>query len=181
MSVARPKKAMVLGGTWRVPVVEKLLSKDFVKELKMDGTFNQEAFDREYESKWPGDIESAFFNSEDFEKHRVINLAENKYSNKLGRYGYYILGVDVGRFGDQTEIAVIKVSTMNSGNLLKQLVNIYTLEGENFIIQAREIKKIFNRYKCRAAVVDGNGLGAGLIDLLVVDDTDPETDEFLPG
>ena len=70
---------------------------------------------------------------------------------------------------------------MNSGNLLKQLVNIYTLEGENFIIQAREIKKIFNRYKCRAAVVDGNGLGAGLIDLLVVDDTDPETDEFLPG
>ena len=51
MSVARPKKAMVLGGTWRTPVVEKLLSKDFVKELKMDGTFNEESFDREYESK----------------------------------------------------------------------------------------------------------------------------------
>lgn len=50
MSVARPKKAMVLGGTWRVPVKEKLLSGDFVKELQMDGTFNKESFDREYES-----------------------------------------------------------------------------------------------------------------------------------
>ena len=126
-------------------------------------------------------MESAFFNSEDFEKHRVINAAEHKYSNKIGKDGYYILGVDVGRFGDQTEIAVIKVSRLNSGYLLKQLVNIYTLEGENFIIQARQLKKIFNRFKCRAAVIDGNGLGAGLVDLLVVDDTDPDTDEFFPG
>lgn len=108
-------------------------------------------------------------------------MAEKSYSNKIGKNGYYILGIDVGRFGDQTEIAIIKVSQLNSGNLLKQLVNLQTIEGENFILQAREIKKIFNRYKCRAAVVDGNGLGAGLVDLLVVDDTDPETDEFLPG
>lgn len=108
-------------------------------------------------------------------------MAEKSYSNKIGKNGYYVLGIDVGRFGDQTEIAIIKVSQLNSGNLLKQLVNLQTIEGENFILQAREIKKIFNRYKCRAAVVDGNGLGAGLVDLLVVDDTDPETDEFLPG
>ena len=50
MSIARPKKAMVLGGTWRTPVAERLLSKDFIKELKLDGTFNKESFDREYES-----------------------------------------------------------------------------------------------------------------------------------
>ena len=51
-------------------------------------------------------------------------MAETQYSNKIGKDGYYILGIDVGRFGDQTEVAVIKVSTLNSGNLLKQLVNI---------------------------------------------------------
>lgn len=181
VSIARPKKAIVLGGSWRVPVVEGLLSKDFVRDLKLDGTFNEASFDREYESKWAGDVESAFFNSAAFEKHRVINVAEYRYSNKIGKDGYYILGVDVGRYGDQTEIVVIKVSKLNSGNLLKQLVNIYTLEGENFILQARKIKKIFRDYKCKAAVVDGNGVGAGLVDLLVVDDTDPETDEFLPG
>ena len=60
-------------------------------------------------------------------------------------------------------------------------MNIFTFEGDNFVIQARKIKKVFNQFKCRAAVVDGNGVGAGLVDLLVIDDTDPETDEFLPG
>lgn len=181
MSVARPKKAMVLGGTWRVPVKEKLLSRDFVKELQMDGTFNEESFDREYNSKWAGDVESAFFNSDDFEKRRIINMPENSYSNKIGKDGYYILGIDVGRFGDQTEVAVLKVSKLNSGYLLKQLINLYTIPGENFILQAKEIKKIFNRFKCRAAVVDGAGMGAGLVDQLVVDYLDPDTDEILYG
>lgn len=36
-SVARPDKAIVLGGSWRTPVIEGLLDKDFIKELKMDG------------------------------------------------------------------------------------------------------------------------------------------------
>jgi len=51
MSVARSKDAIVLGGSWRVPVIEKLLDKNFVKELKLDGTFNEASFEREYESK----------------------------------------------------------------------------------------------------------------------------------
>lgn len=108
-------------------------------------------------------------------------MPENSYSNKIGKGGYYVLGVDVGRFGDQTEVVVLKVSKLNTGRLLKQVVNIYTIPGENFIIQAREIKKIFNRFKCRAAVVDGAGMGAGLIDQLVSDDIDPDTDEPLYG
>ncbi len=49
-SVARPKEAIVLGGSWRVPVVEGLLNKNFVRDLKMDGTFNEDSFDREYNS-----------------------------------------------------------------------------------------------------------------------------------
>jgi hypothetical protein len=99
MSVARPKDAIILGGSWRVPVIEKLLDKNFVKELKLDGTFNEASFEREYESKWTGDIESAFFESSKFDKNRIINLPEYKYSNKTSKEGYYIMGVDVGRFG----------------------------------------------------------------------------------
>ncbi len=32
-----PGEAAVLGGTWRVPVAEKLLKKSFVEDLKLDG------------------------------------------------------------------------------------------------------------------------------------------------
>lgn len=42
---------MILGGSWRVPVIEGLLQKSFVKDLKLDGTFNEASFEREYESK----------------------------------------------------------------------------------------------------------------------------------
>lgn len=36
-SIVRPEKAMVIGGTYRVPVLVKLLDKNFVRDLKMDG------------------------------------------------------------------------------------------------------------------------------------------------
>lgn len=48
MMVARPQDAIVLGGSWRTPVIEGLLDKNFVRELKMDGTFNEASFEREY-------------------------------------------------------------------------------------------------------------------------------------
>lgn len=35
--VARPDEAIVLGGSWRVPVMEGLLAKDFVRQLRLDG------------------------------------------------------------------------------------------------------------------------------------------------
>lgn len=46
-----PGQAIVLGGTWRVPVMEKLLRKSFIEELKLDGTYNDSSFAREYESE----------------------------------------------------------------------------------------------------------------------------------
>ena len=49
--ITEPKKAMVMGGTWRIPVLMKLLDKNFLQDLKKDGTFNEASFAREYESK----------------------------------------------------------------------------------------------------------------------------------
>ena len=46
--ILEPEQAVVLGGTWRVPVLEGLLSKTFISELKMDGTYNDSSFAREY-------------------------------------------------------------------------------------------------------------------------------------
>ena len=49
--ILEPDKAFIMGGTWRIPVLAGLQSKSFITDLKRDGTFNQAAFDREYESK----------------------------------------------------------------------------------------------------------------------------------
>ena len=36
--IIEPTEAFVMGGSWRIPVMEKLLKKSFIEELKMDGT-----------------------------------------------------------------------------------------------------------------------------------------------
>lgn len=46
--IVKPTESIVMGGTWRVPVLMKLLDRNFVKDLKSDGTFNEASFSREY-------------------------------------------------------------------------------------------------------------------------------------
>lgn len=39
---------MILGGTYKTPIVEGLLDEDFVAQLKLQDTYNEDAFEREY-------------------------------------------------------------------------------------------------------------------------------------
>lgn len=159
--------------------MEGLLNKNFVQELKMAGTFNEASFDREYESRWIGAVEGAFFDSNKFDKHRVLQLAETEANGRNNADSYYVLGVDVGRIGCTTEVVVMKVAPAPTGLPTKQIVNIYSFEEEHFGLQAIKIKCLFKRFNCRMAVIDANGLGIGLVDFLVQDQEDPDTGEIL--
>lgn len=75
---------------------------------------------------------------------------------------------------------VFKVTPQPQGASLKSLVNIYTYEAEHFEEQAINIKKLYYKYKARSIAIDGNGIGAGLIDFMVLSQTDPETNDILP-
>lgn len=46
--ITRPDLFCIMGGTWRIPVAMRLLDRNFVRDLKLDGTFNESSFDREY-------------------------------------------------------------------------------------------------------------------------------------
>jgi len=63
---------MIMGGTYETPITEGLLDEDFVEQLKLAGTFNEDSFDREYRSIWSGDAENAFYSAEKFDKYRVL-------------------------------------------------------------------------------------------------------------
>lgn len=159
--------------------MEKLLKKSFIEELKLDGTYNDSSFAREYESEWSGDAENAFFSAEKFDKHRVLLQPEYEYSGRSSKNAYYILGVDVGRFKCTTEVCVFKVTPQLQGAALKTLVNIYSYEAEDFEKQAINIKKLFYKYKARTIAIDANGLGAGFVDFMTKGQVDPDTGEEL--
>lgn len=175
-----PQLAMAIGGTWRIPVMEGLLSRTFVDELKISGTFTETSFNREYESRWSGNVEGSFFNGDKFDKSREILLPEFGASKRgIGR-DYYIFGIDVGRNVCASEIVVVKVMPNGDGSSVKKIVNIFSLPQSHFVDQAIQIKRLYNAFKPRAIVIDGNGMGIGLVDILTVSQVDPDTEETLP-
>ena len=178
--VIEPDEAFVLGGTWRVPVLEGLLQKTFVNDLKISGTYNDASFAREYESEWSGDADNAYFSVEKFDRHRVLLQPEYEYSGRSTKSAYYVIGVDVGRKGCTTEAVIIKVTPQAQGTALKSVVNIYTYDEEHFETQAIKLKKLYYKYKARKLIIDGNGLGIGLIDYMVKSQIDPDTGDILP-
>lgn len=178
--IIEPDEAVVMGGTWRIPVMEKLLKKSFIDELKLDGTYNDASFAREYESEWSGDAENAFFSAEKFDNHRILQQPEYEYNGRSSKNAYYIIGVDVGRKGCTSEAAVFKVTPQAQGTAIKSLVNLYSWEDEHFETQAINIKRLYYKYKARKIVIDANGLGIGLIDFMVKNQIDPETGDMLP-
>lgn len=178
--IVKPEKAMIMGGTYKIPVLVKLLDKNFVKDLKMDGTFNESSFAREYESKWSGTVEDAFFNSESFDRNRILKQPEKEASGRIGKGGFYVLAMDVGRKGCDSVVCVFKVTPQPQGVSLKQLVNIFTLSDEHFEDQCIKVKKLFYKFKAKRLVIDGNGLGIGLLDYLVKPQIDPDTNELFP-
>ena len=178
--IIEPGEAIVLGGTWRVPVLEGLQPRNFITNLKLDGTYNDSSFSREYESEWSGDAENAFFSAERFDKYRVLLQPEYEYSGRSSKNAYYVLGVDVGRLKCTTEVCVFKVTPQPQGAALKTLVNLYSYEAEDFETQAINIKKLFYKYKAKIAAIDANGLGVGFVDFMTKAQVDPETGEELP-
>ena len=178
--IVQPEKSFIMGGTYRIPILMKLLDKNFIKDLKMDGTFNESSFEREYESKWSGSVEDAFFNSEVFDRNRILNQPEYEASGRSSKSAYYVLSADVGRKGCDTVVCVFKVTPQPQGAAIKTLVNIYTFTDEHFEDQAIKLKKLFYKYNARRLVIDANGLGIGLVDYMINSQVDPDTADTFP-
>ena len=178
--IIEPEKAFIMGGTYRIPVLLGLQPRNFIEDLKRDPTFNEASFGREYESKWSGNVEDAFFNSEVFDRNRILKQPEYEKSGRAGKQSFYILSADIGRKGCDSVCMVFKCTPQPQGTCICQLVNIYTKNDEHFEEQAIWLKKLFYKYNARRLVIDGNGLGIGLVDYMVKKQTDPDTNEFFP-
>ncbi len=178
-SILDEQEYMIMGGTYDTPVACGLLDENFVEQLKLQGTFNDDSFNRQYRSIWSGQVQNAFFSSEKFDKYRVLLQPQYEYSGRSSKNAYYVFGVDVGRIGCTTEICVFKSTPQVQGPDLKTLVNIYTFEAQHFQTQSIKIKQLYYKYKPRRIAIDAAGLGVGLIDYLIKSQ-DTEDGQFLP-
>lgn len=177
--LTEPNKAIVLGGSYKIPIIAGLQNMDFIRQQKLSGTFNPTSFGREYLSRWSTGSENAYFAAEVFDRYRSLQEPVWEREENLGRGVGYVMAIDVGRFSDQSEVAIWKYIPQTGTTSTKHLVNMYTFEQMHFSEQAVEIKLLYNKYKPERVIIDGAGLGAGLVDELIKPQVDVRTNQYL--
>lgn len=163
-----------MGGTWRIPVLHGLASANFVDDLKNDGTYSELTFNREYESIWGGGNANSFFGAQDFDKSRT--LEEALWGAPPDKKDKVIFAYDVGRLSDQSSLTILNLKSFGSsaGSFTKQVVNLFNFQEMHFTEQAIEIKRLAMLYGAEKIIIDANGIGIGLVDDLVIENTDPQ-------
>lgn len=181
MSILRPQEYFVWGLDYRVPVKYGLLDQKILDEQRYSSTMSEDSFARESLSIWTGNSKEAWFDSKVLNRRRTLLKCERKaQENPSNPNTFYIVSIDVARYDVNSAIAVFKV-TPNKEVFKKNLVYLEVIHGANFITdQAPRIKKIIQLYHPKEVVVDGNGMGAGLLDAMVVPSVDITTGEQFP-
>lgn len=183
MSIIDPRQAFVWGCDYRIPVMYGLLDKQYIQELKMSPTYQEETFAREYLSIWSGGSEESWFNFDKLQKYRKIKNPEKHAIFREGADQFYLLSVDVGRLNDQTVCCVFRVNVVKN-KYYATLVNLYVLgrqaDKKTFTQQAIEIKQIIKRFKPKEVVIDTNGLGIGLADEMIRTQISDDGEELPP-
>ncbi len=188
------KGSQVFGCDWFIPVHFGRQKKSVIDKARRG---NIVRFRQNYLCDWIGASDGALINVSKMMKARTLNKPELECpKDKKGNFllNEYIISVDVARSAsdanNKTAIVVLKIIRNQSGNIRQiQVVNIITPpNGLNFEEQSIIVKKVFYKYggsldlsksRVKAVVVDGNAIGQGLVEKLLEDVTDDETNEEL--
>ena len=182
-SIIDPDNIYVEGCDYHVPVACGLISQDMIDDVKNDITFNEIDFAQEYLSIFTGGAADGWLSSSKLTRLRKIINPHYKNMCKSDK-DFYVIGVDVARTGDARSIATIVqvIPQPYPKKWIKKLVNLYTFNGDDrhFQDQANSLKKLIAAFKPKEVIIDGTGLGKGLLDFMVMETTDSKTGEILP-
>lgn len=165
-----------IGNSYELPCLFGLLDTDFIEEKRESPTFSIEDFMREYESIYTGSSSDALVADDKLNKSRVVGIAEWEHCGDP--HVDYVLGYDIARSAGvldaQSALIVIKITRKDDGSFIKEIVNIFADQGRPDDWQARFLKEKVKAYKARMLVVDANGIGSGVVDMLITDLDDGE-------
>lgn len=185
------KGSFLFGATWRLPYRYGRLARQAINSAREK---DETAFRMNYLCEWVGSVEGALVSANKLMQARTLkynDLFDTKKKTRAENEDQYVIAVDVAGTGaNTTSIVVGKVIKKDSGKIDKiQLVNINTIPTSgDFSADAICIKKTFYAYggdldlvksKVKAIVVDANAIGQGLVQELMDNHFDPETNTNL--
>lgn len=163
--------AFCTGNSYELPCMYGQLDIDFVEEKRESPTYSILDFMREYESIYTGSDSDSLVSDEKLNKCRTLGIAEWEHCGDTKVQ--YVLAYDVsrsaGRENALSALIVIKLIPRGDGTYHKQVVNIFSMEGQHDTWQAKFLKEKVKEYKASILVIDANGIGSGVVDQLVLD------------
>jgi intein/homing endonuclease len=188
------KGSFVFGSDWFIPVHFGRQKKSTIDRARKSNIIR---FRQNYLCDWVGASDGGLINISKLMKARTINIPQlESLRDKRGNLDLeeFVIGVDVARSSSEnnnkTAIVVLKIIRNQAGSIRQvHLVNIITPpNGLNYEEQSVIVKRVFYKYggnldlnksRVKAIVVDGNTIGQGLVEKLLEDVTDFETNEEL--
>lgn len=176
------KGKMVLGSNWMLACwYGRGSTKPQIFEKQR--TMSSIAFSQNYGGQWTGSSNDALVNINRLMDCRVLEEPLWEYDDSGDEF---YMGVDVARsekeINNQSSAVIIRVKRNPvSGRILyTDVVNVCNISNTlNFTEQACILKKMASRYRVKKVILDGNGLGTGLVDMLLRNSVDPMTKEPL--
>lgn len=182
--IMNPSSAFVMGMDYRIPIIEGIYPASFVRDQRLDSTMNETLFATEYLSIFPAESDESWFNFKKLNAHRKKINAEWEYKiSKDQPDAFYLISVDIGRLRDLTAVTVFKV-TPYQGKYRATIVNIFVLgrtkNSKRFSQQALDLKKIIHAFRPKEVIIDTNGLGASIADLMIETQFDKDGTPYGP-
>ena len=163
--------AFCTGNSYELPCMYGQLDIDFIEEKRDSPTYSILDFMREYESIYTGSSSDNLISDEKLNKCRTLSIAEWEHCGDTKVQ--YVLSYDVSRSTGKENalcaLVVIKLTPRGDGTYHKQIVNIFSSEGQHDTWQAKFLKEKVREYKASILVIDANGIGSGVVDQLVLD------------
>jgi len=164
-AVIDPDNYMVLGMSFKVPMLHGLIDEKTIRETIASPTFAKDSFDREYVSIWSGAPKGAAFNALQIRKQRILPRPEFKATLRSGQKGsFYAMGADMAKDGVARTTVVIYKIIPKETLYTYRIVNIFDINNSNYAVVSNILKRQILLYNIKLFVYDANGIGAALRD-----------------
>lgn len=193
------KNQFVCSLPYQLSIEEGLLDADTVLDEMAETDFSEVKFSMEYEALFYGSVEDAFFDFVSVSKNRrikypmlpdktaaLLSMSQSIRISPKKSGEKRILSVDIAlmtskkRKNDASAIFVNQMLPTKAGRYVSNIVFADCHEGMHTADQALMIRRLFDEYECDYLVIDAQGVGAGVADLLLRDIPDPETGDIYP-
>lgn len=191
------RKYFVCGLPYQLSIKENLLMREQIEDEMSESDFTELGFMIEMGCIWFSDNDGSFYSYDNISKTRKIKYPSypSSIANKLGDKRIKIMPISE----NEKRILSVDIALMSSKskkndassifiNQLTQVQNhsdrfvnniIYTENHEGLLTDqlALIVRRLFHDFECTDLVVDGKGIGFGVLEALLKDIYDPDTGE----